>query len=217
MRRSSPRSIRGRDAVEPIASKIVLTDHFEERFSQLKSDFPDAMFFRVEADDFLIEHAKEAMAHAYLTSEKEKIIVLSAKRFTPIAQNKLLKILEEPPSKTHFILMTPMKSGLLPTIRSRLPIETDTIDKEIEQSGLDLARFDLAQLFDFLQSNRRIDAKSAKTLCETLAKEAVQSGRYRLDESLLKAFEESVRLLDMGSPPNFVLTRLGVKLLGRKR
>ncbi len=198
------------------ASKIVLTERFDEAFARLKSEFADASFFRVEADDFLIEHAKEAIAHAYLTSEKEKIIVLIAKRFTPIAQSKLLKILEEPPSKTRFILMTPTKSGLLPTIRSRLPVESELVATEAETSGLDLKSFDLSHLFEFLQANRRTDAKKAKKLCEALAKEAIKSGNFRLDESLLETFEESIKLLDMGSPPNFVLTRLGLKLLRRK-
>lgn len=38
------------------------------------------------------------------------------------AQNALLKVLEEPPAKTSFILTTPQASALLPTIRSRCHI-----------------------------------------------------------------------------------------------
>ncbi|WP_456449535.1 DNA polymerase III subunit delta' [Hydrogenimonas sp.] len=198
-------------------SKIVLSDRFDEIYETLRGAFPDALFHRIEADDFLIEHAKEAVERASLTSESEKIILLAAKRFTPIAQNKLLKIIEEPPPKTHFVLVTPSKSGLLPTVRSRLPIENRMESGSEEVSGVDLERFDLARLFDLLQENRRIDAKKAKTLIETLSREAMRSGRYRLDEGLLRTFSESVRLLDMGSPPHFVLTRLGLKLLERKR
>ena len=198
-------------------SKIVLSDRFDEIYETLRGEFPGALFHRIEADDFLIEHAKEAVERASLTSESEKIILLAAKRFTPIAQNKLLKIIEEPPPKTHFVLVTPSKSGLLPTVRSRLPIENRMESGSEEVSGVDLERFDLARLFDLLQQNRRIDAKKARTLVETLSREAMISGRYRLDEELLRTFSESVRLLDMGSPPHFVLARLGLKLLERKR
>jgi DNA polymerase-3 subunit delta' len=198
-------------------SKIVLTDRFDETVDALRETFPDALLHRIEADEFLIEHAREAVDHASLTSEREKIIVLAARRFTPIAQNKLLKIIEEPPSKTHFILMTPSKSGLLPTIRSRLPIENRLETKREEASGIDVERFDLGALFALLQENRRIDAKSARRLVERLSKEAMESGKYRLDEALLESFSESIRLLDMGSPPLFVLSRLGLKLLERKR
>ncbi|WP_201353547.1 DNA polymerase III subunit delta' [Hydrogenimonas urashimensis] len=198
-------------------SKIVLTDRFETIFFELKEHYADAVFHRIETDDFLIEHAREAVDRASLTSDREKVIVLAANRFTPIAQNKLLKIIEEPPSKTHFILMTPSKSGLLATIRSRLPIENRIVAKEEEKSGVDLERFDLSRLFDLLRTHRRIDAKRAAALVENISKEAMRSGNYRLDEELLETFSQSVRLLDMGSPPNFVLARLGLKLLERKK
>ncbi|WP_457592653.1 DNA polymerase III subunit delta' [Hydrogenimonas sp.] len=198
-------------------SRIILTDAFESLCEEIGEKFPDLEIHRIDADDFLIEHAKEAVQKATLTSEKERIIILSAKRFTPIAQNKLLKILEEPPAKIHFILMTPSKSGLLPTIRSRLVIENRLGSKEVVKSGVDMGKFDLAALYKLLQENRRIDARRAASLVETLAKEAVQSGCYRMDDALLESFSQGIRLLDMGSPPGFVLTRIGLKLLQRKR
>jgi len=198
-------------------SQIVITDRFDEVYEDLKQKFSDSQFFRIEADDFLVEHADECQQKAYLTSLKEKVIVLTAKRFTPIAQNKLLKILEEPPTKTYFILMTPLKSGLLPTIRSRLPIVEKQVDKEQVDLTIDLEQLDLSQLFDFLQTNRRVDAKKALVLVEALGKEVMKSGRFDLDDEVLETFSQSVRLLDMGSPPNFVLMRLCLKLMNRKR
>ncbi|BBG65452.1 DNA polymerase III delta prime subunit [Hydrogenimonas sp.] len=199
------------------ASRIILTDSFDTVCEEIYSDYPEAEHHRIDAEDFLIEHAKEAVRKATLTGEKEKIIILSAIRFTPIAQNKLLKILEEPPAGTSFILLTPSKSGLLPTIRSRLAVENRLMRSRGSGSGLDMERFDLAALYKLLQENRRIDAKSAAALIESIAVEALASGRYRADEELLESFSEAIRLLDMGSPPGFVLTRVGVKLLKRKR
>jgi len=197
-------------------SRIVITDRFDEVYEELRQKFSDSQFFRIDADDFLVEHADECQQKAYLTSQQEKVIVLTAKRFTPIAQNKLLKILEEPPYKTYFILMTPLKSGLLPTIRSRLPIVEKKIDKEQVELSIDLEQLDLSGLFEFLQSNRRIDAKKALVLVETLAKEVMKSSQFNLDNELLEAFSETIRLLNMGSPPNFVLMRLCLKLMNRK-
>ena len=46
------------------------------------------------------------------------VLMLQADRLTPIVQNAMLKVLEEPPENTHFIL-TGNEYGLLPTIRSR--------------------------------------------------------------------------------------------------
>jgi len=195
-----------------IISQIVITDRVDAFYEELKNSFVDYLFFRIDAEDFLVEHAKECQQKAYLTSEKEKIIVLTANRFTPIAQNKLLKVLEEPPLKTYFILITPLKSGLLPTIRSRLPIMEKEKEKESIELSVNLEHLDLSQIFEFLQSNRRIDAKEAKILVETLVKEVVKSGNYNLENGLLEAFSQSIHLLNMGSPPNFVFTRLLVKL-----
>ncbi len=198
-------------------SRIILTDAFDTICDEIGAEYSDLEIYRIDAEDFLIEHAKEAVERAVLTSDRDRILLLTALRFTPIAQNKLLKILEEPPEKTHFILMTPSKSGLLPTIRSRLVIENRLVSKEAVESGVDMAKFDLAALYTLLQENRRIDAKGAAKLLERLAKEAMQSGRFRMDEALLESFSEGIRLLDMGSPPGFVLTRVGLKLLQRRR
>ncbi|MEW5866006.1 MAG: hypothetical protein AB1774_03995 [Bacillota bacterium] len=46
-------------------------------------------------------------------------IVENAERMTLEAQNSLLKLLEEPPENTVFLLVTANPSGLLPTVRSR--------------------------------------------------------------------------------------------------
>lgn len=47
------------------------------------------------------------------------VVVREAERINPIAANKLLKTLEEPPRDTHFVLVTHRPSALLTTIRSR--------------------------------------------------------------------------------------------------
>ncbi len=47
------------------------------------------------------------------------VIVRDAERMTPEAQNSLLRLLEEPPPNTVFLLTTTNPSGLLPTVRSR--------------------------------------------------------------------------------------------------
>jgi hypothetical protein len=47
------------------------------------------------------------------------IIIPDSQMLTSEAQNALLKLLEEPPANTHFILTATDEQGLLPTIRSR--------------------------------------------------------------------------------------------------
>jgi len=55
------------------------------------------------------------------------VIVDDADLMNPNASNALLKMLEEPPARTYFMLISHQPSGLLPTIRSRcrtLPLRT---------------------------------------------------------------------------------------------
>lgn len=51
------------------------------------------------------------------------VIVEDFDRFNSVAQNRLLKTLEEPPSYLHFILTTSEPEAILPTIRSRAQLE----------------------------------------------------------------------------------------------
>ncbi|MBN1282607.1 MAG: DNA polymerase III subunit delta' [Proteobacteria bacterium] len=54
-----------------------------------------------------------------LEAQAKVAIIDGADRLMPQAANSLLKTLEEPPERTHFILVTPLPHRLLPTIRSR--------------------------------------------------------------------------------------------------
>lgn len=47
------------------------------------------------------------------------VLLREAERMHPAVANKLLKVLEEPPPDTHFVLLTHRPNALLPTIRSR--------------------------------------------------------------------------------------------------
>jgi DNA polymerase III, delta subunit len=51
-----------------------------------------------------------------------KTMVIEAQLIAPEAQQALLKLFEEPPSTTKFVLVTESKNGLLPTLLSRLAI-----------------------------------------------------------------------------------------------
>jgi len=56
-------------------------------------------------------------AKVFVVGEADRLVPQAA---NPEAANAMLKVLEEPPTDTHFILTTAEPSALLPTIRSRL-------------------------------------------------------------------------------------------------
>ena len=70
------------------------------------------------------------------------LIIWGAEKLNPQASNKLLKIIEEPPEKSYFILVTEKSSVLLPTLISRCqkiklpPIEVEEIEKALKKLNM---------------------------------------------------------------------------------
>ena len=170
-----------------------------------------------EKETFSVLDAKLAIEKAYMASEDITIIILAAKTFSPLVQNKLLKVIEEPPKNKEFILLTESKSTVLDTIKSRLPIVVLNESKEEKELGLDLKLLSLASVYEFTQTHKRTDAKAMKLLIEEISKEAIRSQGYMLDEKTLALFSNTFIALDVGSPPQFVLNTLLLKLLARKK
>ena len=170
-----------------------------------------------EKETFRVEDAKAVLDKAYLASEEKNIIILAADAFTAVIQNRLLKVIEEPPKNKIFILITANKSTILDTIKSRLPVKVLSEKSEEEDLGLDLKQLSLETVYDFTQSHKRTDAKRMKSMVERIAKEAVASGMYDLDGKTLTLFSNAYKALDVGSPTQFVLNTLLLKLLARKK
>ncbi|MEA3456977.1 MAG: DNA polymerase III subunit delta' [Campylobacterota bacterium] len=171
-----------------------------------------------EKKNFSIDDAKLAIEKAYMSSEVETIIILAAKEFSIDVQNKLLKVIEEPPPGVSFILMVSSKAALLPTVRSRLPVAVLREKQESKAFELDMAHLDLVSVYDFVQKHKRlIDKTAAKSLVERISTEAIKSQRFDLDEKTLQLFYNAFKALDVGSPPQFVFTTLLLKLLARRK
>ena len=169
------------------------------------------------AKEFLVEHAQEAIAKAYIASESLNYIILIAPRFSAVAQNRLLKILEEPPKNKAFILITESKSALLDTIQSRLPVSVLSDAQEAKPFSLDMENLNLSKVYAFVQEHQRISAVECKDLVEKISLNAMKSQKYNLDESTLKVFSDSIKALEVGSPTTFILNTLLLKLLAKKK
>ena len=170
-----------------------------------------------EKEIFSVTDAKLAISKAYMASEEITIIILAAKSFSPLVQNKLLKVIEEPPKNKEFIILAESKSTILDTIKSRLPVIVLSEEKEDEPLGLDIKQLSLGTVYEFIQTHKRTDAKDMKDLVERISKEAIASLNYDLDEKTLTLFSNAFVALDVGSPPQFVLNTLLLKLLARKK
>lgn len=170
-----------------------------------------------EKETFSVDDARLAVEKAYMASEEVTIIILAANAFSSVVQNKLLKVLEEPPPKKEFILITPHKATILDTIRSRLPVVVLAEHKTQAVAELNASGLSLGTVYAFVQTHKRTDAKAMKSVVEGIGKEAMASGQFDLDEKTLNLFSQAFIALDVGSPPVFVLSTLLLKLLARKK
>ena len=202
-----------------LTSQVIISSNFDDTIRLLEAHRTNERIVKVLEDEkaFSVADAKEVIAKAYMASEETTVIILAAKQFSAVVQNKLLKIIEEPPKNKEFILITSSKSTVLGTIRSRLPITVLSDRKEEEDLGLDVKQLSLATVYAFMQTHKRTNAKEMTGIVEGISKEAMTSKSYDLDDSTLSLFSDSFVALDMGSPPQFVLNGLLLKLLARKK
>lgn len=201
-----------------LTSGVIISGERDSTIAALEALRTDELITKIVKDEaLLVEDAKLIIEKATLATSVKNIIIVAAKQFPHLIQNKLLKIIEEPPKNVEIIIIVPSKAIILPTIRSRMPITTLKETQNDEDIGLDIARLTLTTVYEFLQTHKRIDQPKAKTLTQQIAKLAILSGEYNLDEKTLNLLGDSYKALDVGSPPNFILTTLLLKLLAKKK
>jgi DNA polymerase-3 subunit delta' len=206
--------------MDPLSSHILVTSRFDAHRERLEREVRERgarLIPLIREGSVKVEDVALLLEKAHLASEEHQVILLAGEQFSDVVQNKLLKVIEEPPPRKSFILLFRSKAAILPTIRSRLPIRIlDELERE-ESLDLDIKRLDVEKVYDFVQHHNRLKSDEARRLAERLLKEALASGAYDLDERSLDLFRDAVRALDMGSPVPFVLTALLLKLLARRK
>ncbi len=191
-----------------IQGHILIATDLEEELQKLTEQLHGFRVVSFLEDNFKIEHAKLVTAEAYISESETKYIIIAAKEFTDVAQNSLLKLLEEPPTNIEFSLISPTKSNLLPTVRSRLPIFSSDTSCQTKELDLHLARIDYKEVFAFLKENARIPKNEAKALVEALFHRATVVDQLILSEKQLDLFDKAYRLLDLNARPQSVLAML---------
>jgi DNA polymerase-3 subunit delta' len=191
-----------------LRSKIILSDDLDRTLSQVIDKLKGQRIVTpYERDEFLIDDAKSVIHEAYLTSDTIKYLILKANKFNLASQNTLLKILEEPPENIIFIIITKHKASLLPTVRSRLPIEVDGDFSEIIDISMDIKKLDLQTIYNFIQKNKRIHKDDARVFIQSLLVRQLESNRLLSLESL-ELFDQGFKLLNLNSNPQTVLLNL---------
>ena len=195
-------------------SQIVVTSEFEELEESLTAEYPQSTIFGFIRDEFKIEDAKEAMAKAYIASKEQKILLLAAKRFNIYAQNALLKILEEPPSGSVFILAAPSKTIFLPTILSRLAVTELQESKKEAKSYFE--KFDLETLFTLATKYKRASKEEAKEILKQMLRYAMDQD-FKLSAKELEYFGQAIKLIELNSNVANVIITAGLILLTHRK
>ena len=79
------------------------------------------------------------------------VIVWMAEEMNPVCANKLLKILEEPPARTLFLMIADAQESILQTILSRTQL-------------VQIPRIDTKSLVQYIQTNHHLDVSAATSL-----------------------------------------------------
>ncbi len=111
-----------------------------------KKNFPDVMEILPKKEVIIIDQIRLLKSITYLkpmVGKKRVFIIPDAEILTEKASNSILKILEEPPSFSHIILLTKNPYLILPTIKSRCqvlsftPVFKEDIEKVLLEKGYD--------------------------------------------------------------------------------
>ena len=191
---------------DEIKSHILISTDVLYEFEKFQEKLHPLRVVGFIEEKFKLEHAKAVVAEAYISESQTKYIILGSQSFGIEAQNSLLKVFEEPPKNIEFIIISPTKSNLLPTVRSRLPIFKGKITHETKEFDMSLAKIDYAEIFTFLKANSRISKIEAKELVESIYARATVVDKLILSNEQLEIFDKVYRLLELNSRPQSVLS-----------
>ena len=128
------------DFLEPWR-EIVLNKHYfdlEEWHKALGVETKQSMIYEKESGEILRKLSLKAYGDGY-----KVMIIWQPEKMNATSANKLLKLLEEPPVQTVFLMVSEHPEQLLATIQSRVQtirvprLETETIAEALRKKGID--------------------------------------------------------------------------------
>lgn len=157
---------------------------------------------------FTIDLSRAVLREVTKSSYEDKYILLLGSSFREEAQNALLKILEDTPSRVIFIILIENRNGVMATVRSRM----HKVYWKLEESkrnlkdDLDYKNLTDRRVMDFLLNNKRISRdKVSELIKNTIILDGISnSSTFNLEE--LDKLTDYLKLLKLNSPAQPVLT-----------
>lgn len=180
-------------------SSIIVCNDLKEQIDSivLQKDYERIEVYR--KDKILIDDVREIQNEAYIAESGAKLIVIASKDINIVAQNGLLKLIEEPNKNIYFKIIVLNSSILLPTIRSRLPIENfKTKKKDFLDLKIRFKNFALNDYYEFIRKYGIYKGEDAKLLIESILMQSLNENIY-LNAKQLELFSNCYKLVDLNS------------------
>ncbi len=111
------------EAARCFAASLIARDHDERSWDLvLRGEHPDVVEIDPATTQIVVGDADRFVREAHaspIEGERKVVVLFGADRLNDVAANRLLKTIEEPPARTHVVLVAERAERLLPTIRSR--------------------------------------------------------------------------------------------------
>ena len=146
---------------------------FEQWLDRIQAENQQATIFAAEGDILTHKLSIKSSQGGY-----KVCVIWMPERMHTVFANKILKLLEEPPQKTVFIMVTEEPNALLETIRSRM-------------QRIDIRRIDDSDIQQALVQQRAIDNDTAQRMAR------IAGGNWLKATELLDASNENQQFLDM--------------------
>jgi DNA polymerase III subunit delta' len=171
-----------------------------------------------EQIDILVDDIDELVAESYLASDTLKSVVIKSVKYSSEVQNRLLKILEEPPKNIRFVILAKSGSALLPTIRSRMSqffLESAKIEPKLR---FDFANLTSQSVFDFLKSCDKLGRDDAKAILYTIFDDHIKYGDNlaKLNKDDTAKFERAIQLLNLNTQPKVIFADIMLTFMLKK-
>jgi DNA polymerase III delta prime subunit len=129
---------------------------------------PDVLWIRPSGENYLLEDLEILIDQAKFVRDRYFIVITKAEFLTDHVANKLLKLIEEPPSNYHFFLCATQAGLIIPTLRSRC-VE---ISAETKNINLNLPSNLEQILIDVIEN--RVDAYKITQIESTVTIEEIE-------------------------------------------
>lgn len=167
--------------------------------------------------EFKIKHAREAIDESCIAESSLKTIILAGEKFNIEAQNALLKVLEEPPQNVKFTIIAKHKSGILPTILSRLLVKNKRKKAQILRFPLNVESLGFGEIMDFVENfGFQSKQEDSRILLASLLN-AVNKANFTLNQKELDCFNKAMMEIETYEQPKYIFLKLLLMLRNYKR